>query len=90
MRTENFFQLYSIFLFYGIKYQFLLFYGITVLFAVVFCLDFNVLGIRSIRRSGFSPKAKAAKVEGSLLSWVLQRLYEFPMAAAGRDNMASA
>lgn len=63
--------------------------GRKVLWAVAFCFDFNVLRIRNIRRGGFSHKAKAANVEGSSLSWVLQRLHEFPMGEVSRGNLGS-
>lgn len=46
-----------------------------VLALVLFCVDFNVLRIRSERRSGFSPKAEAAQAEGPSLSWVFPRLH---------------
>lgn len=50
---------------------------------------FNVLTI-SIRRGGFSSKAKAAEVKGSSLSWHLQRLDEFFRGVAGRGSTVTA
>lgn len=53
-----------------------------------FCLDFNVLRVRSLRRGGFSPKA--VEVEGLSLSWVLPKLNVSSTEDARRRCMAPA
>lgn len=58
--------------------------GIKVFLAVVlFYFDVNALRIRNIRRDGFSPKAKAAKVDSSSFSWIRPRLDKSSKAEVG-------